>query len=170
MLKYKCIIFDCDGVLVDSETISAKIFQEMLFDQMRNVFGLEFLVKYTFGLDQHNRPDRTKAVASCLYDLNLIRKRLSVDDTTTCHPKTNITSDTSDHAPCVCVCVVVVGIGCVRWWRGWGVGWACHQISAMHCSKHRRNMKLSHERRQSCLQSFQASQFLLDLLELLLQL
>jgi HAD superfamily hydrolase (TIGR01509 family) len=28
-MKYKCIIFDCDGVLVDSETISAKIFQQM---------------------------------------------------------------------------------------------------------------------------------------------
>lgn len=28
-MKYKCIIFDCDGVLVDSESISAKIFQEM---------------------------------------------------------------------------------------------------------------------------------------------
>lgn len=29
-MKYKCIIFDCDGVLVDSEAISAKIFQEMV--------------------------------------------------------------------------------------------------------------------------------------------
>jgi HAD superfamily hydrolase (TIGR01509 family) len=28
-MKYKCIIFDCDGVLVDSEAISAKIFQKM---------------------------------------------------------------------------------------------------------------------------------------------
>lgn len=28
-MNYKCIIFDCDGVLVDSETISAKIFQQM---------------------------------------------------------------------------------------------------------------------------------------------
>jgi HAD superfamily hydrolase (TIGR01509 family) len=29
-MKYKCIIFDCDGVLVDSEAISAKVFQKML--------------------------------------------------------------------------------------------------------------------------------------------
>ena len=29
-MKYKCIIFDCDGVLVDSEAISAKIFQNMI--------------------------------------------------------------------------------------------------------------------------------------------
>lgn len=29
-MKYKCIIFDCDGVLVDSEAISAKVFQEMI--------------------------------------------------------------------------------------------------------------------------------------------
>ncbi len=28
-MKFKCIIFDCDGVLVDSEAISAKIFREM---------------------------------------------------------------------------------------------------------------------------------------------
>lgn len=28
-MDYKCIIFDCDGVLVDSESISAKVFQEM---------------------------------------------------------------------------------------------------------------------------------------------
>lgn len=28
-MNYKCIIFDCDGVLVDSESISAKVFQEM---------------------------------------------------------------------------------------------------------------------------------------------
>lgn len=29
MRGYKCIIFDSDGVLVDSETLSAKVFQEM---------------------------------------------------------------------------------------------------------------------------------------------
>jgi len=29
-MKYKCIIFDCDGVLVDSEAISAKVFQQMI--------------------------------------------------------------------------------------------------------------------------------------------
>ncbi len=29
-MKYKCLIFDCDGVLVDSESISAKVFQEMI--------------------------------------------------------------------------------------------------------------------------------------------
>lgn len=28
--NYKCIIFDCDGVLVDSEAISAKVFREMV--------------------------------------------------------------------------------------------------------------------------------------------
>jgi HAD superfamily hydrolase (TIGR01509 family) len=29
-MKYNCIIFDCDGVLVDSEAISAKVFQQMI--------------------------------------------------------------------------------------------------------------------------------------------
>ena len=31
-MKYNCIIFDCDGVLVDSEAISAKVFKEMIFE------------------------------------------------------------------------------------------------------------------------------------------
>lgn len=31
-MKYKCIIFDCDGVLVDSEAISAKIFRNMILE------------------------------------------------------------------------------------------------------------------------------------------
>jgi beta-phosphoglucomutase-like phosphatase (HAD superfamily) len=31
-MKYNCIIFDCDGVLVDSEAISAKVFQEMILE------------------------------------------------------------------------------------------------------------------------------------------
>lgn len=38
-MNYKCIIFDCDGVLVDSETISAKIFQQMAQEQG---FNLDF--------------------------------------------------------------------------------------------------------------------------------
>lgn len=29
-MNYKCIIFDCDGVLVDSEAISARIFNQMI--------------------------------------------------------------------------------------------------------------------------------------------
>jgi len=29
-MNYKCIILDCDGVLVDSEAISAKVFQQMM--------------------------------------------------------------------------------------------------------------------------------------------
>ncbi len=36
-MKYKCIIFDCDGVLVDSETISAKVLINMALD-----IGVEF--------------------------------------------------------------------------------------------------------------------------------
>jgi HAD superfamily hydrolase (TIGR01509 family) len=31
-MKYNCIIFDCDGILVDSEAISAKVFQEMILE------------------------------------------------------------------------------------------------------------------------------------------
>lgn len=36
-MNYKCIIFDCDGVLVDSEAISAKVFQEMLVELGYNI-------------------------------------------------------------------------------------------------------------------------------------
>ncbi len=31
-MRYKCIIFDCDGVLVDSEALSAKVFREMILE------------------------------------------------------------------------------------------------------------------------------------------
>ncbi len=40
-MKYKCIIFDCDGVLVDSEEISSKI----LID-MANSLGAEIDMEY----------------------------------------------------------------------------------------------------------------------------
>ena len=29
LMQYKCVIFDCDGVLVDSESIAAKVWIEM---------------------------------------------------------------------------------------------------------------------------------------------
>ena len=38
-MKYKCVIFDCDGVLVDSEAISAKVFQKMISEMG---FTIEF--------------------------------------------------------------------------------------------------------------------------------
>jgi len=44
-MKFNCIIFDCDGVLVDSETISAKIFQGMVAE-------LGFDVDYETVLEQ----------------------------------------------------------------------------------------------------------------------
>ncbi len=40
-MKYKCIIFDCDGVLVDSEEISGKILLEMA-----NSLGAEIDMEY----------------------------------------------------------------------------------------------------------------------------
>jgi HAD superfamily hydrolase (TIGR01509 family) len=44
-MKFNCIIFDCDGVLVDSEAISAKIFQDMVAE-------LGFVVEYETVLEQ----------------------------------------------------------------------------------------------------------------------
>jgi HAD superfamily hydrolase (TIGR01509 family) len=43
-LKYKCILFDCDGVLVDSESISGFVFKEMAEElgfQMDRDFAIE---------------------------------------------------------------------------------------------------------------------------------
>ncbi|NNK83534.1 MAG: HAD family hydrolase [Flavobacteriaceae bacterium] len=37
MNKYKCVIFDCDGVLVDSETISNRILTEMANENGANI-------------------------------------------------------------------------------------------------------------------------------------
>lgn len=44
MLKYKCIIFDCDGVLVDSEPIANAILVEMAND-----FGANIDLKYAMA-------------------------------------------------------------------------------------------------------------------------
>jgi len=44
-MEYKCVIFDSDGVLVESETISARVFQEMAGE-----LGLK--LDYTSALEQ----------------------------------------------------------------------------------------------------------------------
>jgi len=44
MLKYKCIIFDCDGVLVDSEPIANTVLVEMAND-----FGANIDLKYAMA-------------------------------------------------------------------------------------------------------------------------
>jgi len=48
MVKYKCIIFDCDGVLVDSEAISAKVFIKMMAELGR-VLDFETVVEQITG-------------------------------------------------------------------------------------------------------------------------
>ncbi|MEO1258638.1 MAG: HAD family hydrolase [Bacteroidota bacterium] len=42
-MRYKCIIFDCDGVLVDSEELSVKVLVEMA-----NEIGIEISMRYGF--------------------------------------------------------------------------------------------------------------------------
>lgn len=44
-MDYKCIIFDCDGVLVDSESISARTFQQMAAE-------LGFEMEYEVAVEQ----------------------------------------------------------------------------------------------------------------------
>jgi HAD superfamily hydrolase (TIGR01509 family) len=47
-VKYKCIIFDCDGVLVDSEKISSKIFMEMAAE-LGFIMDLEYAIEKFTG-------------------------------------------------------------------------------------------------------------------------
>ena len=52
-MKYKCIIFDCDGVLVDSETITCKVILEMA-KSIGLVINLDFAVKEFSGKSLHS--------------------------------------------------------------------------------------------------------------------
>lgn len=47
-MKYKCIIFDCDGVLVDSETITCKVIVEMAKSVGLHI-DLDFAIKRFSG-------------------------------------------------------------------------------------------------------------------------
>ena len=48
IMGYKCIIFDCDGILVDSETITAKVLVSMAGD-LGLPLDLEFVVREFLG-------------------------------------------------------------------------------------------------------------------------
>jgi HAD superfamily hydrolase (TIGR01509 family) len=61
-MKNKCIIFDCDGVLVDSETISARIFIEM-------AESLGFKMDFDFAVERF-------AGVSMKENLNFIRDNI----------------------------------------------------------------------------------------------
>ncbi len=89
-MKYKCIIFDCDGVLVDSENITCKILItmatslglniEMEFAQ-RNFLGksLNSIMEYLDVNLKGNLPEnfekeyRSKTYEAFKYDLQLIK-------------------------------------------------------------------------------------------------
>lgn len=47
-MKYKCVIFDCDGVLVDSELITAKVLVRLVNDLGFRI-GLDFVVQEFLG-------------------------------------------------------------------------------------------------------------------------
>ncbi len=46
-MKYKCVIFDCDGVLVDSESISSKVLVEMAGDLGLNLSFNEAVAEFS---------------------------------------------------------------------------------------------------------------------------
>jgi len=47
-MKYKCIIFDCDGVLVDSESISNQVIVDLANTQGANI-DLDYAIKHYAG-------------------------------------------------------------------------------------------------------------------------
>jgi HAD superfamily hydrolase (TIGR01509 family) len=49
---YKCIIFDCDGVLVDSEAISATVYQQMM-SELGFEISFERILKQITGTSMH---------------------------------------------------------------------------------------------------------------------
>ena len=49
LMKYKCLIFDCDGILVDSEAISSKVFVEMA-KELDIEIDLEFAIENFSGV------------------------------------------------------------------------------------------------------------------------
>lgn len=55
-MKYKCILFDCDGVLVDSESISAKVFREMALE-MGCTLSFETILKQITGTSMQENID-----------------------------------------------------------------------------------------------------------------
>ena len=48
MCKYKCVIFDCDGVLVDSEVIGNKVFADMA-NELGAHIDLDYAIKHFKG-------------------------------------------------------------------------------------------------------------------------
>lgn len=52
-MKYKCIIFDCDGVLVDSEAISSKVLVKMVKSEGLDL-DLNFVIKNFSGVSLKN--------------------------------------------------------------------------------------------------------------------
>ncbi|OBX25812.1 HAD superfamily hydrolase (TIGR01509 family) [Gelidibacter algens] len=57
MSKYKCIIFDCDGVLVDSETISNQVLVEMA-NELGAAIDLDYALRHFKGDSIQNCHDK----------------------------------------------------------------------------------------------------------------
>lgn len=57
MYKYKCVIFDCDGVLVDSESISSQILVDMTNEMGANI-DLDYALKNFKGISMQQCQDQ----------------------------------------------------------------------------------------------------------------
>ena len=63
MSKYKCIIFDCDGVLVDSEPIANQVLVEMANEFGANI-DLDYALKNFKGTSMQNCYDQVAKLAT----------------------------------------------------------------------------------------------------------
>ena len=61
MGKYKCVIFDCDGVLVDSEPIANLVLVDMANKYGANI-NLEYALKHFKGGSMQGCVDKIEAI------------------------------------------------------------------------------------------------------------
>jgi hypothetical protein len=72
VLEQRNLLFDCwSGI---QKLLYGTSFEEMFLHQKRDIFLGQFLIEDAFGVNDHDRTFRAKAVASCDDNLHLVRE------------------------------------------------------------------------------------------------